>query len=227
VPRCIVGWQYRSDQAVAGSCSEEMVPVALFEGDGWWRKNGLTAAARIVEVGIPSQGPGRGVDQKITADVTNAETGEVVRLTSKLWSNSASSVGEILSVRWSPKRDYFVRYGPSTVPKDEWLRDQNAPAVQAPPGVAAEVVGGVQLVNASGLDPASVLEKLASAKQQGLISDDQFEQAKRQLQSAGAPTPAPAGGIQERLQRLERLRDDGTVNEQEYAEERRRILDSL
>jgi len=206
----------------------------LIEGDGWWRKHGVTANATIVEVGMPRRLDDMVFDQKVTADVTNPETGEVVRMESKLMTGGAGySAGELVRVRWSPKRDYFRDYNSHTVPEEEWLREKNTPGAAFTLGgaVPAAAAGGVQIVNASGADPATVLAKLATLKEQGLLSQEQLEQATSQLQGQAAPTVAPAATpgatVEERLKRLQHLHDSGTINDGEFADERRRILDSL
>ena len=203
--------------------------MGLIEGDGWWRKHGVTTVATIVEVEAPTFA-GEGLwNQNVVADVTNPETGALVRLKTQLYGNASHSVGETMRVRFSPKRDYFRPWSNLTVPKDEWLADQNAPVASAGNAAAAAAPGGVQIVNASGADPAAVLAKLAQVKAQGLISEAQYEQAKSQLEGA-APSPAaapPAGSVEERLQRLKGLHAGGAIDDQEYADERRRVLDSL
>jgi hypothetical protein len=61
------------------------------------------------------------------------------------------------------------------------------PAVHpdAPP-VDEQTFEGVQVVNASGGDPAELIEKLARLREQGLITDQQFEAAKQQLDRSGS-----------------------------------------
>jgi hypothetical protein len=146
---------------------------------------------------------------------------------------SPPSPGQVIPIRYDPKR-------PSSLIWDEQEgQRQHEQAVEARRAAAlgsTEVTaGGVQVVNASGADAATVIEKLARARDQGVISDKQFAEAKRQVESGGAgsasaaaaPGPAEAASVAERLQRLEQLRQQQLLSDEEYSAERKRILDSI
>jgi hypothetical protein len=90
------------------------------------------------------------------------------------------------------------------------------------------VLSRVEVVNASGADPATVLEKLAQLKDQGLITDEQFKAAQTQVDGqAPSASASESPDINERLQRLEQLRAQNLVTDEEYAAQRSRILASL
>jgi hypothetical protein len=201
----------------------------------WWRKHGTTADATVVEVGVPRQSQEAGlVNQEVTAEFTDPATGQVLRMKSTLWTNCIRRAGEPIKVRWSPQRDYFEPYDQNTVPEEEWLREMNAPPAElsaVPGGAPASLGGGVQIVNASGADPATVLAKVGKLHDQGLVSDQQWAQIQQQLGGVSAAgsvgaSPAPES-VERRLSDLEALKRDGAIDAQEYAAQRRRILESM
>lgn len=102
----------------------------------------------------------------------------------------------------------------------DWQATLNAQPSDTPP------VQSVQVVNASGADPGTVLEKLERVKAQGLISQAQFDAAKAQLEGAAPPVQAP-GTTEERLRQLDQLHSQHLISDAEHATERKRILDSL
>lgn len=207
--------------------------MPLIDTDGWWRKHAVTAEATIVEVvGLPHADGG----QKVVADLTDPDSGQIVRVKSTLHMRTRSSlgVGQRIKVRWSAKRQQICEYVSSTVPKDEWLRDVNTPvpAIQIGGDSPAFGSGAVQLINASGADPASVLDKLGGLRAQGLISEAQWAEVGQQLVGSEASTPPSpteppisplsAEGTRARLKTLERLHADGIIDQPEYERQRQR-----
>jgi hypothetical protein len=80
--------------------------------------------------------------------------------------------------------------------------------------------------------PPDMVARLEELREQGLLTEQQFEAAKAQVEAtAGGGMGAPAGvdqsDVAARLQRLEQLRAQRLVSDEEYAAERRRILGSI
>lgn len=202
---------------------------------GWFKRHAITVLATIVEVGKP-RNAAQSQTQPVTIDVQDP-SGETVRLQGWLstWDHGGFfQAGEMLRVRYSPEKRAFVDYCTMTVPKEEWLHDLNHPSgIQLNSGGSA--AGSVQVINASGADPASVLEKLGRLREQGLMSEAQLRQAQQQLDGSAlsslpsepTQTGESAEVLQKRLQNLEQLRASGVVDQEEYAKQRKRILDSL
>jgi hypothetical protein len=122
----------------------------------------------------------------------------------------------------------FLVWSSPTVGKPATLRyDPQEPALWVweddPPDLDGTLAQSVQVVDASGADPAQVQAQLAAVRDKGLLTQQQYEQALSQLPGATAPTD----GVESRLDRLKRLKDEGAIDDAEYAEQRRRILESL
>jgi hypothetical protein len=212
--------------------------MGLIDTQRWWRKHGITAEAQIVEVGLPKQSNVRGFfDQDVTVDIRDESTGQDVRMTSSVLTNTVNQAGGRLKVRWSPKRDYFQPWSAQTAPEDEALAALNAsPPAPAAPGleVAAGLPSGsLQVVDASGAGPAAALAKVSALHDRGVITDAQWAAARSQLGGAApeapAAIPAARGGenVEERLAKLDELKAAGVLDDAEYAQQRRRVLDSI
>src|SRR5262245_63937989 len=86
--------------------------------DHWWRnpKHAVTTEATLVEVGSPKNPTGvvtsgpynpspSGQFQSVVADVSDPETGQIVRATGEFYSTGVPfQVGQRVRVRWSAKR---------------------------------------------------------------------------------------------------------------------------
>ena len=82
-----------------------------------------------------------------------------------------------------PKSQEVEMWNRSTVPEQEWWEEQNRPEQPAGPSV----VETTNVVNVSGEGTEAVLEKLAALRDQGVMTEAQYEQAARQLSGADAP----------------------------------------
>ncbi len=201
---------------------------------GWYKRNAITAMATVVEVGVPKNAA-QSQTQPVTLDIRDP-SGETLRLEGWLstWSHgSIFSAGETVRVRYSPEKRTFTDYVRMTVPKEEWLADLNQSSqIQVEPGAP---VGAVQVINTSGADPATVSDKLGRLRELGLMSEAQLAQAQQQLDPSARPivvsdssqTSGPADALEVRLTKLDQLRADGILDDDEYASQRQRILDSL
>src|SRR5436190_165397 len=130
--------------------------------DHWWRnpRHAVTTEATLVEVktlerptGTVTSGPysssPSGNFQEVFADVTDPETGQIVRAHGELYSTFMPfQVGQRLRVRWSAKRKEIDVYNEKTAPEDEWSGEANAGAGAlgwATPGVGAAPLSGAEL----------------------------------------------------------------------------------
>jgi hypothetical protein len=102
-----------------------------------------------------------------------------------------------------------LRYDPAE--PEQWAWEDHPPDLDA----------GVQVVNVSGADAQA---KIAAVRDQGLITQQQYEQAVAQL---GGAAPQPGDPVESRLERLKQLHADGTLDDAEYAQQRQRIIESL
>jgi hypothetical protein len=204
-------------------------------------KHGLPAHARVVEFEPTKMYAGPINDLqvcKVTIEF-EAQGGRVVRADGRI-------PIYIRDVRdWMVgEHSFHIRYDPHDPTKwtyseketDEAWRQaasgRNDPAPAFDPGQISladlgQVFSGVQVVNASGADPASVIEKLARVRDQGLISQAQFEAAQRQVEGTPASPVSPDAGVAERLKQLDALHDQHLVSDEEYSAERKRILDAI
>lgn len=194
--------------------------------DGWWRnpKNAVTTDATLVEVShTVRQGGGPAVNagyyQSVVADVSDPETGQTVRADAgDVYSGlEPFQVGQRITVRWSAKRKTFALYSWNTAPEDEWGGQAGA-GRQAPgeaiPGAGATVLSG------------------------GELSPDQTARMQQALGALGisgtsgvqvVPTPgAGAGGGQPdpivQLEKLAELRKSGALTDEEFEQQKRRVL---
>jgi hypothetical protein len=146
------------------------------------------------------------------------------------------STGQVLATLWnkpSVGSQLHIRY--DAADPDDWTWSNEdaepvAPADGATPLPAGYQVsyGDVQVVNASGADPASVIEKLERLRAQGLITDQQLQAAQSQISDAPQRAPGnPTDSTADRLRQLDQLRDQRLVSDAEYEEQRRRLLDSI
>jgi hypothetical protein len=185
--------------------------------DGWWRnpKNAVTTEATIVEIRKTHRFGGdqyknAGYYQSVVADVSDPETGQVVRTTNgEVYSGlQPFQVGQMIRVRWSAKRKTFELYSWNTAPEgdgsagaqglaaeisgampvsgSELSPDQAARVQQVLGALGVGGTAGVQVVSmqkatADQPDPISQLEKLAALRQSGALTDAEFEQQKRRI----------------------------------------------
>jgi hypothetical protein len=197
--------------------------------DHWWRnaKHAVTTEATLVEVkrpkrptGTVSSGPYNpspsGYFQEVVADVTDPETGQIVRAHGDLYFTfQPFQVGQRLRVRWSAKRKEIDVYSEKTAPEDEWSREANAGAGAL--GGALPSVGAAPLSGA-GLSPdqAARVQQALGALGLGNVS------GVRVVHAEGA-----AAGQQDPIAQLEKLvelRKSGVLTDAEFEQQKHRIL---
>ncbi len=197
--------------------------------DHWWRdpKHAVTTEATLVEVKPPKRPTGTvtsgpyspspsGYFQEVLADVTDPETGEVVRAHGDLYFTfQPFQVGQRLRVRWSAKRKEIDVYSEQTAPEDEWSREANARAGalgSAIPGVEATSLADAGLSS----DQAARVQQALGALGLGNVADVQVVHAER----AAADQQDPIT----QLERLAALRKSGALTDAEFDQQKRRIL---
>jgi len=197
--------------------------------DHWWRdpKHAVTTEATLVEVKPPKRPTGTvtsgpyspspsGYFQEVVADVTDPETGEVVRAHGDLYFTfQPFQVGQRLRVRWSAKRKEIDVYSEQTAPEDEWSREANAGAGAlgwAIPGGGAAPLAGAGLSS----DQSARVQQALGALGLGNVADVQVVQAERS--AAGQQDPIT------QLERLAELRKSGALTDAEFDQQKRRIL---
>ena len=197
--------------------------------DHWWRnpKHAVTTEATLVEVkrpkrptGTVSSGPYNpspsGYFQEVVADVTDPETGQIVRAHGDLYFTfQPFQVGQRLRVRWSAKRKEIDVYSEKTAPEDEWSSEANAGAGAlgwAIPGVGAAPLSGAQLSP----DQAARVQQVLGALGLGNVSGVQVVHA----EGAAAGQQDPIA----QLEKLAELRKSGVLTDAEFEQQKHRIL---
>jgi hypothetical protein len=170
----------------------------------------------------------RKLEERLSREGTFAR-GEITALKKHKLQNSRNTYTWDVTVRfWTAEGapvestqtlDFLVWSSPK-VGKPATLRyDPQEPALWVweddPPDLDETITQSVQ--------GADVEAQLAAVRDKGLLTQQQYEQALTQLPGATAPTD----GVESRLDRLKRLKDEGAIDDAEYAEQRRRILESL
>jgi hypothetical protein len=197
--------------------------------DGWWRnrKHAVTTEATLVEVGRPKRPTGvmvsgpyspvapSGYFQLVVADVSDPETGHIVRATGDLYFTTRPfQVGQRIRVRWSAKREAIEMYTSTTAPEDEWRGEANAsgPAL-------AEGIPGAGTPPLSGLSPdqaARVQEALGAL---GINGTAGIQVVRTEGAAAAGPDPIS------QLERLAELRQSGALTDTEFEQQKQRVLD--
>ena len=185
--------------------------------DGFWQKHAVTTEATVVE---PKRGK-QGGDSwmhiywwTLLADVKDPQSGQIVRAEGSTLTNLIFQPGQAIRVRWSAKRKAFELYTRSTVSEDEW----EAGARGGGPG--ARSVGRAAGPSGPGLSPnqaARVQQALGSLGIGGASA----------VQVAGEPEPVPASTQPdpiEQLEKLAELRKSGALTDEEFDQQKRRVL---
>jgi len=197
--------------------------------DHWWRnpKHAVTTEATLVEVeapknptGVVTSGPYNpapsGHFQSVVADVSDPETGQVVRATGDLYSTALTfQVGQRIRVRWSAKRKAIEQYSETTAPEDEWRAEASAGGQAlggAIPGGGATPLSGAELSP----DQTARVQQALSAL--GLSGTSSVRVVPAQGAAAGQPDPVS------QLERLAELRKSGALTDAEFEQEKQRIL---
>ena len=152
----------------------------------------------------------------VVADVTDPETGQIVRATGDLYFTAvAFQVGQRIRVRWSAKREAIELFKSSTAPEDEWGGEASAGGqalAEAIPGAGATVLSGGELSP----DQAARVQQALGALGLGNVS------GVRVVHAEGA-----AAGQQDPIAQLEKLvelRKSGVLTDAEFEQQKHRIL---
>ena len=197
--------------------------------DHWWRnpKHAVTTEATLVEVGrakrptgVVTSGPyspsPSGYFQSVNADVSDPETGQIVRATGDLYFTAVPfQVGQRIRVRWSAKRKAVELYSSTTAPEDEWRGDASADGqalAEAIPGTGATPLSGAEL---SPDQAARVQEALGAL---GIGGTASVQVVSTQGAAAGHPDPIS------QLEKLADLRKSGALTDAEFEQQKQRVL---
>jgi hypothetical protein len=150
----------------------------------------------------------------VVADVSDPETGKIVRATGDFYFTVLPfQVGQRLRVRWSAKREAIELYTSTTAPEDDWRAEASAGG-----RALAEAIPGAGATPLSGLSPDQ-----AARVQQALgalgISDTAGVQVVR-TEGAVAARPDPIS----QLERLAELRQGGALTDEEFEQQKHRVL---
>jgi hypothetical protein len=152
----------------------------------------------------------------VVADVTDPETGQIVRATGDLYFTLLPfRVGQRIRVRWSAKREAIEVYDSTTAPKDEWGAEANAGG----PALAGAIPGaGATPLSAAELSPdqaARVQEALGAL---GISGTAGVQVVRTQGTSAAQPDPIS------QLEKLAELRKSGALTDGEFEQQKQRVL---
>jgi hypothetical protein len=189
--------------------------------------NGVHAIARLVEFNpTGAQSPTRLLRVCEVAIEFETQDGRTIQAKGKVWMKAAQldqwTVGHPLHIRYDPNDPNHWAASEPDAEAAASSRGQDRPS--AAPGAE---LGGVQVVNASGDDPYTVIQKLARIRDQGLISAEQFEAAKRQVEGGAGTAPVQGSSVTDRLHQLDQLHNQSLITDEEYMAERQRILESI
>jgi hypothetical protein len=154
----------------------------------------------------------------VAADVTDPKTGKIVRATGDLYFTAVPfQVGQRIRVRWSAKREAIETFKRSTAPDDEWGAEARAGGhalSDAIPGAGEMVSSGGELSP----DQAARVQQVLGALGIGGTSDVQVIRAQGAGAGGGQPDPI------EQLERLAELRKSGALTNEEFEQQKRRVL---
>jgi hypothetical protein len=200
------------------------------------KSEGTPADAEILDIRFTNTSDTHGPIAAVKLAV-RSPAGRVFEVDAKINASipNPPQVGQVIPIRYDPEH-------PSTLIWDQErgeLEHQQAVDARRQAAFGAQRVGPAEatstepaallnhaeVINTSGADPSTALEKLARARDQGLITDEQLEMAKRRVEDIVAnPVAAQSSDVAERLQRLDQLRQQRLVTDDEYAAARREIL---
>jgi hypothetical protein len=153
----------------------------------------------------------------VVADVTDPETGQIVRATGELYFTAvAFQVGQRIRVRWSAKREAIELFKSSTAPEDEWGGEASAGGqalAEAIPGAGATVLGGE-------LSPDQAARVQQALGALGISGTSGVQVVRTQGAGAGGGQPDPI----EQLEKLAELRKSGALTDEEFEQQKRRVL---
>jgi Short C-terminal domain len=199
--------------------------------DGWWRnpKHAVTTDATIVEAGPPKRPTGvvtsgpwspapSGYFQSVAADVSDPQSGQVVRATGDLYFTAAPfEVGQRIRVRWSAKREAIEAYNSTTAPEDEWQGEASAGGA-----ALAEAIPGAggTLFSAAELSPDQAARVQQALGALGISGTARVQVMRAQGAGASDGQPDPI----EQLEKLAELRKSGALTDEEFEQQKRRVL---
>jgi Short C-terminal domain len=185
--------------------------------DGWWRKHAVTTEATIVEAERGRQGGDSWMHiywWTLVADVSDPETGQIVRGEGTTLTADVFQPGQTIKVRWSAKRKAFDLYSRSTVAEDEWEADAFGHGQGTTP-----IVEGTALADAElSPDQAARVQQALGALGLGNVSGVQVMRTQGAGAGGGQPDPI------EQLEKLDQLRKSGALTDEEFEQQKRRVL---
>jgi hypothetical protein len=153
----------------------------------------------------------------VVADVTDPETGQIVRATGDLYFTAVPfRVGQSIRVRWSAKREAIELFKSSTAPEDEWGGDASAggqPLAEAIPGFT-----GAQRLSGAELSPDQAARVQNALGALGINGTAGIQVVSTHEAAAGQPDPIS------QLERLAELRKSGALTDEEFEQQKQRVL---
>jgi hypothetical protein len=150
----------------------------------------------------------------LVADVSDPETGQIVRADGMVLTNDVFQPGQRITVRWSGKRKTFTQYSRSAVPEDEWEADAFGHRPEAAPAAGATASSGAELSP----DQAARVQQALGAL--GIGGTSGVQVVRTQGAGAGGGQPDPI----EQLEKLTELRKSGALTDEEFEQQKRRVL---
>jgi hypothetical protein len=184
--------------------------------DGWWRKpeNAVTTEATITKLGKTKRLDGETLDyhagyyQKVEADVLEPDQGNLVHGESgdRVYAGlQPFEIGQKIKVRWSAHRKTFALYDWRTAPVEDsygqGVGPGSLPTIVSPSGASLTSDQAARVENALGSlglgtnvpiqattppassnpDPIAEIERLAKLRDDGALTDEEFEQQKHRI----------------------------------------------
>jgi hypothetical protein len=146
--------------------------------------------------------------------VSDPDTGQIVRAEGTVLSADVFQPGQSIRVRWSAKRKAFDLYSRSTVSEDDWEADAVGGRPGATPVAGATALSGVELSS----DQATRVQQALGAL--GISGTSGVQVVRTQAAGAGGGQPDPI----EQLEKLAELRKSGVLTDEEFEQQKRRIL---
>lgn len=150
----------------------------------------------------------------LLADVKDPETGQIVRAEGSTLTNHVFQPGQTIRVRWSAKRKAFDLYTRSTVPEDEWEADARGG------GAGAIPISGPAGPSGTGLSPDQAARVQQALGALGISSASAVQVVGTPGAGARVGQPDPI----EQLERLAELRKSGALTDEEFDQQKRRVL---
>lgn len=185
--------------------------------DGWWQKHAVTTEATVVEAKRGRQAGDSWMHDywwTLVADVSDPETGQIVRAEGTTLTAEVFQPGQTIKVRWSAKRKAFDLYSRSTVSEEEWEADAFGRGPGSTPVAGASALSGAELSP----DQAARVQQALGALGLGNASGVQVVRSPGAGSGAGRPDPI------EQLEKLDALRKSGALTDEEFEQQKRRVL---